>query len=51
MTLSVTTLYYDTYVQQTANLMVISTGSSNFTTMLPGMFDYAEQRIRSPGRN
>lgn len=45
MTLSVPTLWYDLYVQQTSNLMVISTGSSNFTSMLPGMIDYAEQRI------
>lgn len=45
MTLSSPTLNYDSYVQQTADLMVISTGSSNFTTMLPGMIDYAEQRI------
>lgn len=45
MTLSTPTLNYDSYVQQTADLMVISTGSSNFNTMLPSMIDYAEQRI------
>jgi len=36
---------YTTYVQQIANLIVISTGDTNFNTMLPGMIDYAEQRM------
>lgn len=36
---------YTTYTQQIANLMVISTADPNFQTMLPGMIDYAEQRI------
>lgn len=36
---------YNTYVQQIANLMVVSTGDTNFNTMLPGMIDYAEQRM------
>lgn len=38
-------LNYGTYVSQTANLMVISSADANFTTMLPGMIDYAEQRL------
>jgi len=45
MTLSVPTLNYTSYVSQTANLMVASSGDPNFLTMLPGMIDYAEQRI------
>lgn len=36
---------YDTYVSQLANLVVVSTGDSNFNTQLPGIIDYAEQRI------
>lgn len=36
---------YTTYVQQIANLIVVSTGETNFNTMLPGMIDYAEQRM------
>ena len=39
------TLNYNTYVSQIANLLVISSADSNFQTMLPGMIDYAEQRI------
>ena len=38
-------LNYGTYVSQVANMMPISTGDTNFATMLPGMIDYAEQRI------
>jgi hypothetical protein len=37
-------LNYGTFVSQAANLMVISSADPNFTTMLPGMIDYAEQR-------
>lgn len=37
-------LNYTTYVSQIANLMAASTGDPNFTTMLPGAIDYAEQR-------
>jgi len=36
---------YDSYVAQISNLMVTSTADPNFNTMLPGMIDYAEQRI------
>jgi len=36
---------YTTYVQQISNLIVTSTADTNFNTMLPGMIDYAEQRI------
>lgn len=36
---------YTSYVNQISNLMVIPSTDSNFTTMLPGMIDYAEQRI------
>lgn len=39
------TLWYSNYVSQAANLMVISSNDANFQTMLPGMIDYAEQRI------
>lgn len=35
---------YTTYVSQISNLMVIVSTDANFTTMLPGMIDYAEQR-------
>jgi hypothetical protein len=45
MTLSVPTLNYNSYVSQTANLIVISSNDPNYQTMLPGMIDYAEQRI------
>lgn len=38
-------LTYTTYVNQIANLMVILSTDSNFQTMLPGMIDYAEQRM------
>jgi hypothetical protein len=38
-------LTYDTYVAQVSNMMVIPSTDSNFQTMLPGMIDYAEQRI------
>jgi hypothetical protein len=38
-------LNYTTYVAQISNLIVTSTGDPNFNTMLPGMIDYAEQRI------
>lgn len=36
---------YPSYVAQISNLMVTSTADVNFNTMLPGMIDYAEQRI------
>lgn len=39
------TLNYTSYVNQLANLMVIASTDSNFTTFLPGCIDYAEQRI------
>lgn len=39
------TINYTTYVSQISNLMVIPSSDSNFTTMLPGMIDYAEQRV------
>ena len=38
-------LNYTTYVDQVANLLVIGSTNANFQTMLPGMIDYAEQRI------
>jgi hypothetical protein len=38
-------LNYGTYVSQISNMMVIGSTDSNFITMLPGMIDYAEQRI------
>ena len=38
-------LTYTTYVAQVANLMVNSGAGPNWATMLPGMIDYAEQRI------
>lgn len=38
-------LTYSTYVSQVANLMVISSADANFTIMLPGMIDYAEDRL------
>lgn len=36
---------YTSYVAQISNLMVIGSTDANFQTMLPGMIDYAEQRI------
>ncbi len=38
-------LNWTTYVSQTSNLLVIGSTDANFLTMLPGMIDYAEQRI------
>jgi hypothetical protein len=38
-------LDYPTYVNQMTNLLVVGSTDPNFTTMLPGMIDYAEQRI------
>jgi hypothetical protein len=38
-------LNYATYVAQVSNLLVIGSTDANFQTMLPGMIDYAEQRI------
>lgn len=38
-------LNYTTYVSQISNLMVIGSTDANFQIMLPGMIDYAEQRI------
>jgi len=42
-------LNYTTYVSQIANLTVLSSNDTNFQTMLPGMIDYAEQRIYREG--
>src|SRR6266446_974257 len=42
-------LNFTTYVSQMANLTVISSNDANFQTMLPGMIDYAEQRIYREG--
>ena len=39
------TLNYSVYVSQISNLLVIGSTDSNFQTMLPGMIDYAEQKI------
>jgi hypothetical protein len=36
---------YTTYTAQISNLMVISSTTPDFQTMLPGMIDYAEQRL------
>jgi len=36
---------FTTYVAQISNLIVTSTADVNFNTMLPGMIDYAEQRL------
>lgn len=38
-------LNYNTYVSQISNLMVVGSTDANFITMLPGMIDYAEQRL------
>ena len=38
-------LTYTTYVDQIANLMAVKSTTTQFQTMLPGMIDYAEQRI------
>lgn len=38
-------LDYNTYVSQIANLLTYTSTEAVFTTMLPGMIDYAEQRI------
>jgi hypothetical protein len=45
MTQATPTLWWSNYVDQVSNLMEIQSTSSNFQTMLPGMIDYAEQRI------
>lgn len=42
-------LNYTTYIAQMTNLMVTSTADTNFNTMVPGMIDYAEQRIYREG--
>ncbi len=42
-------LNYTTYVSQIANLTVISSNDANFQTMLPGMIDYAENRLYREG--
>ncbi len=42
-------LNYTTYISQIANLTVISSNDANFQTMVPGMIDYAEQRIYREG--
>lgn len=36
---------YTTYISQISNLMVITSTDANFQTMVPGMIDYAEQRM------
>lgn len=38
-------LTYTTYVSQISNIMAVSSTTTQFQTMLPGMIDYAEQRI------
>lgn len=38
-------LNYSTYVAQIANIMSVDPTTPQFQTMLPGMIDYAEQRI------
>ena len=38
-------LNYTTYVAQIANLMALDSTTADFQTQLPGMIDYAEQRI------
>lgn len=38
-------LNYTSYVNQIANIMAVQTSTPQFQTMLPGMIDYAEQRI------
>src|SRR4051812_39383925 len=38
-------LTYTSYVAQVSNLMVQDPTDANFLTMLPGMIDFAEQRI------
>ena len=38
-------LNYQSYLDQMTNLLVVGSTDPNFTTMLPGMIDYAEQRI------
>lgn len=38
-------LTYTTYVAQIANIMSVDPATPQFQTMLPGMIDYAEQRI------
>src|SRR5258705_846217 len=45
----VSDLNYTTYVSQMATLTIISSNDTNFQTMLPGMIDYAEQRIYREG--
>lgn len=42
-------LTYDTYISQIANLTEISSNDANFTTMVPGMIDYAEGRLYREG--
>lgn len=38
-------MYYDSWVTQLANMMVVPSTDSNFQTFLPGCIDYAEQRM------
>lgn len=38
-------LNYTSYVAQIANIMTVTSNTAQFQTMLPGMIDYAEQRI------
>ena len=38
-------LTYDSYVLQITNIMAVNPNTTQFQTMLPGMIDYAEQRL------
>ena len=38
-------LTYTSYVSQIANIMAVKSDTEQFQTMLPGMIDYAEQRV------
>ena len=38
-------LTYGTYIGQIANIMAVQSSTDQFQTMLPGMVDYAEQRL------
>lgn len=42
-------LNYSTYITQITTLMVTSTADTNFNNILPGMIDYAEQRLYREG--
>lgn len=38
-------LNYDTYIAEISNLMVVGSTDAGFQTMVPGMIDYADQRL------